>query len=206
MQPTDEIIAAQRAAVRELIDYTADQLDTIGASGNTVLLANYVYSEPFQNIELAGGWIASFVGRTEVGAVGKILLIPKHEWTRVVWRKGQVDKAVAKGLTTEQANRWIESRVNQRHRMFDLLLATINDKEAVAAYMAYDVNGDSNDSLRWSAHNSINDQLQHNRRVIFIQLLRDVLDLNPEPEFTGRPIMKGDSSGIVLRPWEDDAA
>lgn len=188
------VMQAQRKALAGYCEMTQDQLDGIGATGNTTLLENFIKPADFNECELPCGWKAVYIGCMEPGSIGRVLLIPNHEHTRKVWREGQIKFAVDKGLTLEQAERWISSGVTQRHRFFDHLKDVLMNKTHVDAYLDYDTASDSDTALKWSARWGINDNLPLPRRVLFIQLLKDVLGLN------------GSQAGDDHRPWEIDHA
>lgn len=202
MQPSyDELRDLQASAVASLREMSPDALDKIGYSGLTTLLEDFVKFEDTQDIELQGGWKAVYIGHPDITSKGKILLLPNHEWTRHVWRKGQIDYAVNKGLTLVQATKWLDSEVNQRHRFLDMLIATLANPVTLKSYLDYDKEADAMDALKWSAHHGINDKLTHPRRVMFVQLLEyvaadDTPEVRPFPAFTGEP---------PIRPWDNVA-
>lgn len=177
----------QKSQYAALPTLTADDLDERGSQGKTVLVDEYPFTEDFVEPPINGGWVCKYVGSKTVGQSGKIILLPNSDWTRKLWRNGQVLYATNKGLSTEHAERWVASRIGVKHDLLDLVVQLVNDKSLQEKYSQYEVGGDRDSFLKWQSRTGISDNLSAVKRNMLIRLLDELLNPKPIKKRGGAP-------------------
>lgn len=170
-------LAELKKQVSLLAGLDTHHFDSLAVSGNTVLIDKFPYSEDFTPPFLAGGWGCIYSGPLYVGSVGKIVLVPKREDTRELWREGQVAFAMSRGLTHEHAVRWLSSRLPVKHSLIDLLAGVLqrNDINEISNYMSYDISFTPSVYADWKSRTGITEPAYPKALASFTELLKEVL-------------------------------
>lgn len=213
MSNTQESVVAKHTrtlsradALAYILSLTAAELDNVGYSGYTTLIDPIYWDDDMANPPmLQGCWKTMYIGRRQHGGYGKLLMLPDHDHPRKVWCKGQVVFAQNQGLTLPQAVRWIESDISNRHRYLDYLVEVLKNPSLIAKYEKYNPHLSEDYASRWSAHNGVLDGFKHTQRLMFIELMREVIgdgsDYVPE-EYQPRPAILGEVIPEAGKPWE----
>lgn len=197
-------LAEVKKQISLLAGLPSTHFDTLAIEGNTVLIDKFPYSEDFVPPFLNGGWGCIYSGPLYVGSIGKIVLVPKREDTRELWREGQVQFAMRRGLTYEQAVRWLASRLPVKHSLIDLLAAVLkrNDINEISDYMSYDISFTPSVYNDWKSRTGITEPAYPKALASFTELLKEVLyDETETPEV--KPIITNpDNNTPVVRVWD----
>lgn len=138
-----------------LSQLSADELDSRGEKGETLLVQNYPYREDLELPVLQGGWMCRFAGTKQPNETGSIVLLPNTIWTRKLWTKGQTVIAERAKLKGEQITRWINSENWLKHTLLPILSEIITDQNKVKWFEDFDINFSSDDYYRWSSRSGI---------------------------------------------------
>ena len=145
---------------------TPEELDAKGESGNTVLFPKVDWTQELDSIPDKGGWRIKYIGTSQEGAVGKIIIFPNSQWANAIWLRGQERFISRFGLTEEQKQVWLKSTYRQRHdiQALQLLKLVITTPHLLFLYLNFDTDWDAEQGKRWDAHNNICHQLTHSSR------------------------------------------
>jgi hypothetical protein len=145
---------------------TPEELDAKGESGNTVLFPKVDWTQELDSIPDKGGWRIKYIGTSQEGAVGKIIIFPNSQWANAIWLRGQERFISRFGLTEEQKQVWLKSTYRQRHdvQALQLLKLVITTPHLLFLYLNFDTEWDAEQGKRWDAHNNICHQLTHSSR------------------------------------------
>ena len=145
---------------------TPEELDAKGESGNTVLFPKVDWAQELDSIPDKGGWRIKYIGTSQEGAVGKIIIFPNSQWANAIWLRGQERFISRFGLTEEQKQVWLKSTYRQRHdvQALQLLKLVITTPHLLFLYLNFDTDWDAEQGKRWDAHNNICHQLTHSSR------------------------------------------
>lgn len=197
---------------QQLLNYTADELDTLAGQGRTVLGTYYFTMDMNDTVELAGGWNCRYVGNKEIGAKGQIILFPNPnlQWNRDIWSEGQIALAVSKGLTEKQAARWFQSRISSKHAVLEILgrLISRNKPDEIRTCLEYNSELSGDALNKWRARSGITEELHPARIQSLIDLLREVHtedNANDSPILGYSDILTAaeiDVDAEDKRPWE----
>lgn len=143
-----------------------EELDAKGESGNTVLFPKVDWTQELDSIPDKGGWRIKYIGTSQEGAVGKIIIFPNSQWANAIWLRGQERFISRFGLTEEQKQVWLKSTYRQRHdvQALQLLKLVITTPHLLFLYLNFDTDWDAEQGKRWDAHNNICHQLTHSSR------------------------------------------
>lgn len=172
----------QRLQLQTLPTTPADDLDARALQGDTVLCEDITYPDGYTDPVLLGGWICKYIGPRTVGETGRIILLPNTEWTRKLWRQGQIAYGVAHGLTEPQARVWMASHLPAKHDILEKLVSTLADPDLIERYMQYPLDGNHDDYLKWVSRTGIKDGLVPFRRTVLVQLLREQVEAKTKPK------------------------
>lgn len=203
-------------ALQELARLTVDELNARGESGHTVLITDISNDIRLDLPLLPGGWATRYVGATESGATGKLVLIPTCRYTQQLWNDGQIKLAQRAGLSRVQAQAWFSADIRNKHELL-LLLDTVlncheddlyhtyghrNRAEVVRGYLDYRFEFTKPEYLQWRARTQITEPRHPRRLVDFANLLRIMIQ---DTELDPRPVIGGNEPepvAVDARPWE----
>lgn len=176
----------QRLQLQNLPTTPADDLDARALIGDTVLCEDITYPDGYTDPVLLGGWICKYLGSRTVGESGRIILLPNTEWTRKLWRQGQIAYGVTNGLTEPQAHVWMASHLPAKHDILERLVEVLASPDLTEKYMQYAIDGNHDDYLKWVSRTGIKDGLVPFRRLVLVQMLHEQMDAIAKPKRTRR--------------------
>ncbi len=201
---------------KTLAQLTVDELNTLGEQGETVLITDISNDVRHELPLLPGGWATRYVGATEDGATGKLVLIPTCRYTQQLWNDGQIKLAMRAGLSRTQAQAWFSADIRNKHELLPLLDTVLNCHEddlyhtyghrnrgeVVRGYLDYRFEFTKPEYLQWRARTQITEPRHPRRLVDFANLLRIMIQ---DTELDPRPVIGGNEPEPVTadtRPWE----
>ena len=103
-----------------------------------------------------------------------VFIVPRGSRARKIWMVGQIALAVGRGLTPIQAERWADSRVKQKHVLFDLILKAQEDLNYREAYKTYVHNQTTYQLNAWAKLWGIDDKFSRSHRLAVMSLFNEI--------------------------------
>lgn len=200
--------------IDELCNLSFDDLTTLAEKGSTVLLES-ISSDIQNNLPIIhGGWAVRYVGPTSEGSHGKLVLVPKSSWAQGIWNEGQINFAIASGLTEAEAKSWFKADIRNKHDFLPLLNRVLHtgrqelinsyghsDRNLlIRGYLDYRSDFTRSEYLEWSARTQIFEPKHPRRMLEFSNLLREVV---ADRAIDIKPTIGGEIfTESKTRPWE----
>lgn len=166
-----------------------DDLDQLAEAGDIDLIHNVPFRPGLELPTLPGGWCAIYTGKQYDGAEGTIILLPKAPWTRKLWNRGQIKKAIEAGMSEFQAALFMASRIKFKMEMMKTVAVVVNSERLIEVYRSWRHTFTKDENMRWEARNSIHDNLSPVRRRELQAVLREITQPTEEQVWAAQRLL-----------------